>query len=203
MKSPEAERERLAEILCLRSVRFGDFVLASGERSHVYIDCKPTTMAPEAMRLVGRLFLRQMEEGGWRPEAVGGLTLGADPIAFAVARESLETGRPIQAFVIRKEAKKHGTQRYIEGMDEPAGRPVVIVEDVCTKGGSTAVAIERAQEAGMKVLGAICLVDREMGGGQLLRQRFGIELRRIFTLSELLAAGAGIASAAAPANRSE
>ncbi|MGH9618578.1 MAG: orotate phosphoribosyltransferase, partial [Bryobacteraceae bacterium] len=154
-------------------------------KSDIYVDGKLTTYSAEAMPLVGRAFLRKMAALHWTPEAVGGLTLGADPIAFAVARESLESGQPIDAFVIRKEPKKHGMQRFVEGLDETAGREVVIFEDVCTTGGSTAQAIEKALAADMRIVGAICLVDREMGGPALLREKFGIRLEGIFTLSDL------------------
>lgn len=175
----------LKEMLCRKSLRFGDFTLASGAKSDVYVDGKLTTCSPEAMPLIGRAFLRKIRALGWRPEAVGGLTLGADPIAYAIARESLDEGPVVGAFIIRKEAKKHGTERFIEGLEQTEGRQVVIVEDVCTKGGSTAQAIEKAVAAGMKVIGAICLVDREMGGAALLRQNFGLDLASLFKLSDL------------------
>ncbi|HEX7361873.1 MAG TPA: orotate phosphoribosyltransferase [Bryobacteraceae bacterium] len=179
------ELSRLKTLLCAKSVRRGEVTLASGQKSDIYVDGKLTTYSAEAMPLVGRAFLRKMAALHWAPEAVGGLTLGADPIAFAVARESLEFGRPIDAFVIRKEPKKHGMQRFVEGLDETAGREVVILEDVCTTGGSTAQAIEKALAAHMRIVGAICLVDREMGGPALLREKFGIRLEGIFTLADL------------------
>ena len=178
-------RLSLREILCAKSVRFGAFTLASGEESDVYVDAKLTTCWPEAMPLVGRMFLRKMESRGWVPEAVGGLTIGADPIAFAIARESLETAHPISAFIVRKEPKAHGMQRLIEGLEPTSNRHVVMIDDVCTKGGSTAQAIRNSQKAGMRVLGAICLVDREMGASELLKAEFGIDLENIFRLSEL------------------
>jgi len=182
------ELSTLKEILRTKSVRFGDFTLASGEKSDVYVDGKLTTCSPNAMPLIGRAFLRKMEQRGWAPEAVGGLTVGADPIAFAVARESLESRRPIHAFIVRKEPKKYGMQKYIEGLEETAGCRVVVIDDVCTKGGSTAQAIDRAVAAGMQVLGAICLVDRQMGAAELLQDRFGLALESIFKLSELRSA---------------
>lgn len=194
--SDTGELSHLKTLLCEKSVRLGEVTLASGQKSGIYVDGKLTTYSPEAMPLVGRAFLQKMAEMGWVPEAVGGLTLGADPIAFAIARESLETGRPIRAFVVRKEPKKHGMQRFIEGMENTSGRQVVLVEDVCTTGGSTAQAIEKVLAAEMRILGAICLVDREMGGKSLLQERFGLTLASIFTLSglkSLLAAGKGVA----------
>jgi len=181
----EGELAALREMLLCHSVRLGAFTLASGQTSDIYVDGKLTTCRPEAMPLVGRLFLRKMEERGWRPDAVGGLTLGADPIAFAIARESLEAGRPVRAFIVRKEPKKHGMMRFIEGLEETAGLRVVILDDVCTTGASTAQAIERAREAGMTILGALCLVDREQGAAERLREEYGCLLDSIFKLSEL------------------
>lgn len=181
------ELSRLKSILCEKSVRFGEFTLASGQKSDIYIDGKLTTCSPEAMPLIGRAFLRKMEAMGWHPEAVGGLTLGADPIAFSIARESLDTGSRISAFVVRKEPKKHGMQRFIEGLEETAGLQVVILDDVCTTGGSTVQAIEKAFAAGMQVMGAICLVDREMGAKASLQEKFGIRLEAILTLSDVRA----------------
>jgi orotate phosphoribosyltransferase len=183
---------RLKDILARRSLSSGgSFTLHSGEKSSVYVDGKLTTLVPEAMPLVGRAFLEKMRERGWAPEAIGGLTLGADPIAYAVARESLDTGEPIAAFVVRKEAKKHGTQKFIEGLESTEGKSVVIVDDVCTRGDSTAQAIAKAQDAGMLVIGAICLVDREQGATELLAGK-GIALEHVFTLAELVAHKDGI-----------
>ncbi len=177
----------LKDILCRQSVRRGDFTLASGEKSSVYVDSKLTSFRAEAMPPIGRLFLHRMADCGWFPEAVGGLTLGADPIAFSIARESLETSHPIKAFVVRKDPKVHGMGRVIAGLEQTHDLPVVIIDDVCTKGGSTAQAIQSAKEAGMRILGAICLVDRCQGATELLRDKFGLRLESIFTLAELLA----------------
>jgi orotate phosphoribosyltransferase len=174
----------LQEILKTKSVRFGKFTLASGQTSDVYVDCRLTTCHPRAMPLIGRVFLRKMQEKNWSPEAVGGLTMGADPIAFAVARESLDGPRLIDCFVVRKERKSHGMQKMVEGLESTAGRRVVIVEDVCTKGESTALAIENAKSAGMEILGAVCLIDREAGASELLRAQFAVELASIFKLSD-------------------
>jgi orotate phosphoribosyltransferase len=180
------DRERLKQILKTHSVRFGDFVLASGQRSNLYVDCRLTTLRAEAMPLIGRLFVAKMRELGWTPDVVGGLTMGADPVVTAVARESLDSGSVINAFLIRKEAKKHGRQKFIEGLDEPSGKKVVIVDDVCTTGGSTIQAIEASRQAGMEVLGAICLVDREQGGREAIEQQHQCTFARIFSMSELI-----------------
>src|SRR6185312_8998804 len=127
MQQNTENRSNLRDLLCRKSIQLGDFTLASGEKSKFYVDAKLTTCLPEAMPLVGRLFLERIGNRGWNPEAVGGLTLGADPIAFSIARESIEqTGRSISAFIVRKEAKKHGMGRYIEGLDNTQGLRVVI-----------------------------------------------------------------------------
>ena len=161
--------------------------MASGQTSTVYIDGKLTTLTAEAMPLVGRVFLDKISDNGWKPRAVGGLTLGADPIATAVARESFEQGSSVDAFVVRKAAKKHGTQKFIEGIEEIQDLPVVIIDDVCTTGESTVEAIEKAKAGGMNVLGAICLVDRESGARERLRDKCGCAFDWIFRLSELVA----------------
>ena len=182
-----SELDQLQNILLSKSVKFGDFQLASGQRSDVYVDCKPTTCNAAAMPLVGRVVLRKIRERGWLPEAVGGLLVGAEPIAFAVARESLEMQPQVNAFIVRKEAKPHGRQKAIEGIDPTANCRVVVIDDVCTQGESTALAIRNMQAAGMIVLGAICLVDREAGAAELLQREFGIQLESVYKLSTLRA----------------
>lgn len=181
-----SDREHLREMLRRLSVRHGDFTLVSGQKSEWYVDAKLTTFTARATPVVGRLFLDKLAERGWMPRAVGGLTLGADAIALSIAREGLERDMEIDFFVVRKEAKKHGMKRFLEGMEEPAGTPVIVVDDVCSTGGSTITAIERARDEGMEVLGAVCLVDREMGAEENIRNRFGCPFDRIFRLSELV-----------------
>ena len=178
---------KLRGILLQRSVRFGNFTLASGQTTDVYVDAKLTTCSPEAMPLVGRIFLAKLREKGWEPEAVGGLTTGADPIAWAIARESLDYGKPLTAFIVRKTAKEHGRKRPIEGIEDPKGCKVVVIDDVCSTGWSTAEAIEKAKAQGMEVIGAVCLVDRSMGASELLASKFNCELESIFKLSDLRA----------------
>lgn len=185
--TPEQDLLSLKTGLLEKSIRFGDFTLASGGKSDVYVDAKLTTCSAQWISVVGRVFLRKMHTRQWFPEAVGGLTLGADPIAIAIACESMTSGAPINAFIVRKEEKAHGRKRSIEGLEHTAGLPVVILDDVCTRGESTIMAMEKAIAAGMNVLGAICLVDRESGAGELIASKFGVELERIFTLSELRA----------------
>ena len=184
---PNQDRSTLKDILSRRSLlTSGDFTLASGEKSSVYVDGKLTTCFSHAMPLVGRVFIRKIQEQNWSPEAVGGLTVGADPIAFAIARESLNFPPAIDAFIVRKVAKEHGRHKFIEGLEDPKGRRVVIIDDICTKGGSTGQAIEKAQEAGMHIVGVACLVDRQQGATEYLQGKFGFELQSIFTLNELL-----------------
>lgn len=154
---------RLEELLLARSVRRGDFVLASGERSSYYIDCRLTTMSAEGLALVGPAGLAAIRDAGWRPSAVGGLTLGADPVAYAIALASHADGPPIDAFSVRKDPKTHGTRRLIEGNFTPGTRAVV-VEDVITSGGSALKAIDAVKQEGGEVLGVLALVDREQGG---------------------------------------
>ena len=174
-------------MLAVRSVRRGEFKLASGLTSNIYVDAKLTTLHGLAMPLVGRLFLDRIRQNQWTPQAIGGLILGADPIVTAVARQSVEEGTPIDAFLVRKDAKKHGLEKFIEGLNEPEGLRVVVVDDVCTTGGSTVEAIEKARSAGMTVLGAICLVDREEGAEERLAA-VGCSFDRVFRLKELLQA---------------
>ncbi|MCP5112039.1 MAG: orotate phosphoribosyltransferase [bacterium] len=185
--SIQEDRKQLAEILRRVSVRRQEkeFVLASGRRSNVYVDARVTTLRAEAMPLIGRLFLDKISERGWRPAAVGGLTMGADPVVAAIARESLDTDQVVNAFIVRKEAKKHGTQKRIEGLTEEGPIDVVVVEDVATTGGSAAKAIEACRAEGLTVLGAIALVDREEGAAEAIEGEWDCPFDRIFRLSEL------------------
>jgi orotate phosphoribosyltransferase len=183
--SVASDREQLKRLLAARSVRRGDFKLASGLTSNIYVDAKLTTLHAAAMPLVGRLILDKIRQHQWEPRAIGGLVLGADPIVSAVARESIEANAPIDAFLVRKDAKKHGLEKFIEGVNESVGLPVVIVDDVCTTGGSTVEAVEKARSAGMVVLGAICLVDREEGAEERL-VKLECAFDRVFKLTELL-----------------
>ena len=183
----ENMHQRLAEILCELSLRTGHFVLASGKTSSYYLDCRKTTLHPEGSYLVGELMNDALLERGWNVAAVGGLTMGADPVATAVALTSYLRKRSVSAFIVRKERKEHGTGQRIEGAP-PAGSRVALVEDVVTTGGSTLVAARAVREAGLEVIGALAVVDRAEGGGKALREA-GIELVSLFTASELLSRG--------------
>ena len=179
----EGPLERLRRLLLERSVRRGDFVLASGQRSSYYIDCRLTTMSAEGQRLIGELGWRAIVESGWRPVAVGGLTMGADPVAYAVAAASFGTELVVDAFSVRKEAKAHGTGRVVEGCFA-AGAEVVIVEDVITTGGSARRAIDAVEAAGGRVLGVLAVVDRDQGGRAAL-EHGGRQVRALVGAGEL------------------
>jgi orotate phosphoribosyltransferase len=161
------EQAELVALLRTHSFRRGQFTLASGRQSPYYVDARPTTMSARGLILVGRLGLRALRENGWHPALVGGLTLGADPVAYAVAVASGRDPPPIDGFTVRKEVKAHGTARRIEGPFR-AGAAVVVVEDVITTGGSALRAIEAVQAAGGEVLGVLAVVDREEGGRETL-----------------------------------
>lgn len=157
----------LERLLLERSVRRGDFVLASGARSSYYIDCRLTTMSAAGMVLIGQLGLEAIKSAGWPTDAIGGLTMGADPVAYAIAAASAHAGTPIDAFSVRKEAKGHGTGQRIEG-NFRSGARVVVVEDVITSGGSAEKAIAAVTAGGGQVVGVLAVVDREQGGRQRL-----------------------------------
>jgi orotate phosphoribosyltransferase len=176
-------------LLVARSVRRGDFVLASGRRSSFYIDARPTTMSGEGMVLIGTLGLDRLVARGWAPRAVGGLTLGADPVAYALAAAAHGRGLRLDAFTVRKEPKTHGIGKRIEGCFT-TGSPVVVVEDVITTGGSARDAITAVEAEGGRVLGVLAVVDREEGGRDLL-ERAGYGVEALVTASDL-----GLATAA-------
>jgi orotate phosphoribosyltransferase len=163
MTDPQSLRRLLLE----RSVQRGDFVLASGRHSSYYIDCRLATMSAEGMVLIGRMGWEAIRRAGWRPAAVGGLTMGADPVAYAIAAASFGNNPPVNAFSVRKEAKDHGSGRLIEG-NFKSGDAVVVVEDVITSGDSAARALAVVEQAGGRVLGILAVVDREQGGKRAL-----------------------------------
>ena len=164
-------------------MRLGDFELASGRRSDYYIDCRTTTMHAHGQVLIGRVGLEAIRTAGLKPDAVGGLTMGADPIAYAIANESWRENIPVHAFSVRKRTKRHGSGQLIEGCFEPGAR-VVIVEDVITTGGSALRACEAVNMARGEVIGVLGLVDREEGGRAALRAA-GHEPIVLFTAKEL------------------
>jgi orotate phosphoribosyltransferase len=154
-------RSDLLRLLAFQSFRLGQFKLSSGGTSDYYIDCRTTTLDARGARLTGEVFFDEIRERGWKAQAIGGLTMGADPIVVAVSVVSGE----LNGFLVRKAEKQHGTGRRIEGFHQK-GASVVIVDDVCTTGASTVQAIEAAREFGFEVVGAMCLVEREEAGGR-------------------------------------
>ena len=154
-------RQELLKLLAQKSFRLGEFQLSSGSTSDYYIDCRVTTLDARGAQLVGEVFLDEIREQGWEADAIGGLTMGADPIVVAVA----VTSGTMHGFLVRKAEKQHGTGQRIEGFREKGSR-VVIVDDVCTTGSSTVQAIEAAREFGFEVIGVMCLVERQDAHGR-------------------------------------
>jgi len=185
MTNAAERRERLRHLIRLWSYREGDFLLASGRRSSFYVDVRRTALNNEGGWLIGEMLLDTIVTEGWSPSAVGGLTLGADPLATATAIAAWHRGIACSAFIVRKEAKEHGTGRQIElAGDIAEGASVVVLDDSVTTGGSTLKAVEAAQRAGYHVLGAACVVDRQEGARELLANA-GIKLVSLFTVDEL------------------
>lgn len=180
------DRERLVALLLERSFRVGDFVLSSGARSRFYIDCRTTTTHADGQAVVGRLGLAALRDAGLRPDAIGGLTMGADPVAYAIAHASWLADDPVNAFTVRKEPKAHGTGKRVEGCFQSGDR-VVVVEDVITTGGSALKAIEAVEAEGGHVIAVLSLVDREEGGREAIEAR-GYPVHALVGVGELLAA---------------
>jgi orotate phosphoribosyltransferase len=172
-------------MLAERSARRGHFTLASGRQSTLYIDARLTTMSPDGLALIGPLALMALRESQWEIDSVGGLTLGADPVSYAIAYASAHTDRPLRAFTVRKEAKAHGTGRLVEGPFREGDR-VAVVEDVITTGGSALRAIEALRTAGASIAGVIALVDREEGGREAL-EAMGLPVISLARASEIVA----------------
>lgn len=148
-------------MLATKSFRLGEFKLSSGGVSDYYIDCRTTTLDARGAQLTGQVFLDEIRAHGWKPRAIGGLTMGADPIVVSVGIASGD----IHGFLVRKAEKQHGTGQRIEGFAEKPAQ-VIIVDDVCTTGSSTIQAIEAARAFGFEVVGVMCLVEREEAGGR-------------------------------------
>ena len=180
METSSNPRDQLLHLLAKKSFQLGEFKLSSGGTSDYYIDCRTTTLDAEGARLCGRVFYDEIQKQKWNPRAIGGMTMGADPIVTAVSilsAQSVQTRAParvkghdiseylIHGFLVRKAEKAHGMQQRIEGFREK-GTPVVIVDDVCTTGASTIGAIEAAREFGFEIAGVMCLVEREEARGR-------------------------------------
>lgn len=178
-------KTRLIQIIRDRSYREGDFTLASGKKSSFYIDLKATTLHPEGAYLIGKYAVEILSRSGLKIDAVGGLTLGADPIATAVSLSAFQGGLHWPAFIVRKEPKSHGTARYLEGTENlKPGASVVILEDVVTTGGSSLKAIDRLSEAGYHPIAVLTVVDREEGGRAVFLNR-GLSFFSLIQRSEL------------------
>ena len=178
------KRERLLELLRTRAFQEREVVLSSGRTSNFYIDCKQVSLDAEGATLIGELFHAAIEEVAPQAVAVGGLTLGADPLATATSVISFLAGRPRAAFLVRKEPKGHGTNQWLESTRLPAGAEVVVVEDVITTGAATLKAVERARLAGLRVVHALGLVDRLEGGREAVIRE--VPLTTLFTRHDFL-----------------
>ena len=178
------EHSTLIALLAERSAKRGQFTLASGKQSTFYIDARLTTMSPEGLSIIGPLALSVLGESDWRVDAVGGLTLGADPISYAISYASARSSRPLRAFTVRKEAKDHGTGRLLEGPFRRGDR-VAVIEDVITTGGSALRAIDAVRAADGIVAGVLALVDREEGGRQAIEEA-GVPVVALVTAGQIM-----------------
>jgi orotate phosphoribosyltransferase len=172
---------RLIELVRQQALEFGDFTLASGEKASFYLDCRKLTLHPEGANQVAAGMLELM--AGNPPDAIGGMAIGADPITAAIITLAGQSKLPLLGFIVRKEAKKHGTGRQVEGPVRP-GMSALIVEDVITSGGSALKAVDAAREFGLEVKGVFAVVDRLQGGRQAIEQA-GLPLHSLLTINEL------------------
>ena len=178
------DHSMLVALLAERSTKRGQFTLASGKQSKYYVDARLTTMSPEGLSVIGPLALSTLRQSGWEIDAVGGLTLGADPISYAISYASADSDRPVRAFTVRKEAKSHGTGKTIEGPFKEGDR-VAVIEDVITTGGSALRAIEAVRAANGTVVGVLTLVDREEGGRQAI-EATGVPVISLVSASQII-----------------
>jgi orotate phosphoribosyltransferase len=176
----------LVSLLAERSTKRGQFTLASGKQSMYYVDARLTTMSPEGLSVIGPLAFSTLRQSGWDVDAVGGLTLGADPISYAISYASAQSGHPLRAFTVRKEVKSHGTGKTIEGPFKEGDR-VAVIEDVITTGGSAIRAIEAVRAANGTVVGVLALVDREEGGRQAI-EATGVPVISLVAASQIFRA---------------
>jgi orotate phosphoribosyltransferase len=181
--SPAAADPELLDLVATRALKRGTFTLASGRQASFYLDAKQVVLDAKGSMLVGRAILARLQALGPLPAAVGGMSIGADPVTSAVVTMAGVAGLPLKGFMVRKEPKGHGLQRYVEGPVEP-GQRVVIVEDVITTGGSSLLAIDRAVEFGLVVERLVAVIDRLAGGREALQSR-GIPLESLVTIRDL------------------
>jgi len=178
-------RKKLISFIREKSYRTGDFTLTSGKKSSFYIDLKTTTLHPEGARLIGQLACELLDETGIKIDAVGGLTLGADPLATAISLAALARGDVWPAFIVRKESKGHGTGRFIEGVENlKATANVIVLEDVVTTGGSSIQAIEHLRDAGYHPVATLTVVDRNQGGREAI-ENLGVKFFSLATIEEI------------------
>ena len=170
MNDRSPDTSALKDLLIARSIKRGNFILASGKSSNIYVDARLTTMSPEGMVLIGKLALDVIRKHNWNPDAVGGLTMGADPVSFSISHTSALQNNPVRAFSVRKETKEHGTGNRIEGPFK-SGDKVVVIEDVITTGKSAIQAIDAIEAAGGDILGVLAIVDRQEGGREAIAKR--------------------------------
>jgi orotate phosphoribosyltransferase len=178
------DHDSLLTLLAERSARRGQFTLASGRQSTLYIDARLTTMSPDGLALIGPLGLAAIRQASWDVTAIGGLTLGADPFSSAIAYASATTDNPLRAFTVRKEAKAHGTGQLIEGPFRKGDR-VTVIEDVITTGSSALRAIDAIRAAGGDIIGVLALVDREEGGKEAI-QAAGLPVLALARATDIL-----------------
>jgi orotate phosphoribosyltransferase len=174
-------KQVLLDLLCTTAYKVGDFTLSSGQKSSYYINGKLVTLDPIGAVAIARLMLAELPA---EVAGVAGLTLGADPMVSAISVVSVYEDRPIPALIIRKEAKGHGTQAYIEGPEFPPGSSIVVIEDVVTTGQSALKAVTRLQDAGYAVDSILALVDREQGGAKTYAD-LGLKFKALFTIADL------------------
>ena len=188
--SPAEMRLALLPLLASQAYRHGNFTLASGRSSHHYVNCKPVSLSGTGLALLGALMLEQVEA---EARAVAGLTLGADPLVSAVAMMAALVGRELNALIVRKEAKGHGTGAWLEGPLPEPGSTITVLEDVVTTGGSSLKAVQQLREAGYTVTRVVTIVDRQEGGVEAMTAA-GLELRSLFLLDEVAATAAELAN---------
>lgn len=187
MNSFEQKREALIAVVRKQSYREGDFTLASGKKSTFYVDMKATTLHPEGAYLLGDLMVELSQKLGLQVDAVGGMTLGADPMATAVSLAARSAGLFWPAYIVRKESKDHGTGQYVEGTENfKKGAKVLVLEDVVTTGGSSVKAIERLRSQGYQPVAVLSVVDREAGGKEAF-EKLGVAFHALMTLKEVQA----------------
>jgi orotate phosphoribosyltransferase len=188
--SPAERRLALLPLLASQAYRHGNFTLASGRSSHHYVNCKPVSLSGTGLALLGALMLEQVEA---EARAVAGLTLGADPLVSAVAMMAALVGQELNALIVRKEAKGHGTGAWLEGPLPEQGSTITVLEDVVTTGGSSLKAVQQLREAGYTVNRVVTIVDRQEGGIEAMTAA-GLELRSLFLLDEVAATAADLAN---------